>query len=145
MLTDLFAIDIQVHYGRDSPVRQFLFNAEDGYSPKGPKKFFKMFNALSADPFNERAAVQWVVKDTAHCFKYSLVHMITDEVCLTGSFNSSCLVCCASWKHLVALQTTEEVCGRFCWRRRVIGRENVSSICYRYKLKTFPQIVGALR
>jgi len=111
MLTDPFAIEMLIHYGKANPVRLILFNDEDDFNRKALKKFFKKFGTLAADAFKERIALQWAMKDTAHCSRYTQMHVktvITDNFCLMGSYNLSCPARCANWENLVALQTTEK-------------------------------------
>lgn len=60
--------------------------------------------------FDQRIQLQWVVKDTANCSRFTQMHAktaITDIFCLTGSYSLSCPARCASWEHLVALTTTD--------------------------------------
>ena len=111
MLTDPFAIDMLIHYGKKNPIRLILYRDEDGYNLKSLRKFFAKYGTLAGNAFEQRIQVQWVMKDTAHCSRCTQMHMktvITDDTCLIGSYNLSCPARCANWENLVALRSTEK-------------------------------------
>ena len=111
MLTDPFAIDMLIHYGRRNPIRLILYRDEDEYNLKSLCKFFAKYGTLAGNAFEQRIQVQWVMKDTANCSRYTQMHMktvVTDEICLIGSYNLSCPARCANWENLVALRSTEK-------------------------------------
>lgn len=111
MMTDPFAIDVLIHYGKNSPIRLILYHDEDGLNQKALRTFFTKYGSLASDAFSQRIQLRWVVKDTPHCSRYTQMHMktvITDNFCLIGSYNLSCPARCANWENLVALQTTDK-------------------------------------
>ena len=111
MLTDPLAIDMLIHYGKNNPVRLILYKDEDDYNQRSLRRFFSKFGSLAGNAFQQRIQVQWVMKDTVHCSRYTQMHIktvITNDICLIGSYNLSCPARCANWENLVALQTTEK-------------------------------------
>lgn len=110
MLTDPFAIDMLIHYGKNNPIRLILFWDEDGRNKKAIDRFFKEYGDQAKKAFAQRISLEWVVRDTEGCSRFTQMHaktIITDDFCLTGSYILSCPARCASWEHVVAL-TTED-------------------------------------
>ena len=83
---------------------------------KRPRSSSKSMLNLAEDTSNQRVSPQWVMKDTANGSRFTQMQMktvITDNFCLSGSYNLSCPAHCARWESPAAPQTVEKETSDF--------------------------------